>query len=105
MTCRLRHKTCIGGHLTRASSRRCGLRRAIVCASKRWWRAGLERLKLAGVSDADIPESMRAVEAAVKERGPGPHPMTGPVYVGELKRAIRSRSVCSRSTSSTITAG
>ena len=42
---------------------------------------GLERLKLAGVSDADIPESMRAVEAAVKERGPGPHPMTGPVYV------------------------
>ena len=42
---------------------------------------GLERLKLAGVSDADIPESMRAVEAAVKERGPGPHPMTGPIYV------------------------
>jgi acetamidase/formamidase len=42
---------------------------------------GVERLKLAGVSDADIPESMRAVEAAVKERGPGPHPMTGPIYV------------------------
>jgi acetamidase/formamidase len=42
---------------------------------------GLERLKLAGVPDADIPESMRAVEDAVKERGPGPHPMTGPIYV------------------------
>jgi acetamidase/formamidase len=42
---------------------------------------GVERLKLVGVSDADIPESMRAVEAAVKERGPGPHPMTGPIYV------------------------
>ena len=42
---------------------------------------GLERLRLAGVSDADIPESMRAVEAAVKDRGPGPHPMTGPIFV------------------------
>jgi acetamidase/formamidase len=42
---------------------------------------GVERLRLVGLSDADIPESMRAVDAAVKERGPGPHPMTGPIYV------------------------
>jgi acetamidase/formamidase len=42
---------------------------------------GVERLKLVGVSDADIPESMRSVDAAITERGPGPHPMTGPIYV------------------------
>jgi acetamidase/formamidase len=42
---------------------------------------GLERLKLAGVPDAEIPASMRAVEAEVRERGPGPHPMTGPIFV------------------------
>lgn len=42
---------------------------------------GLERLRMAGVSDGDIPESMREVEKSVRERGPGPHPMTGPIYV------------------------
>jgi acetamidase/formamidase len=42
---------------------------------------GLERLKLAGVADTDIPASMRAVESAVTDRGPGPHPMTGPIFV------------------------
>lgn len=42
---------------------------------------GLERLKLAGVPDAEIPASMRAVESAVRDRGPGPHPMTGPIFV------------------------
>jgi acetamidase/formamidase len=42
---------------------------------------GLERLKLAGVPDAEIPASMRAVESAVRDRGPGPHPMTGPISV------------------------
>lgn len=42
---------------------------------------GLERLKMAGVTDAEIPASMHAVERAVTERGPGAHPMTGPIYV------------------------
>ena len=42
---------------------------------------GIERLKLAGVPDAEIPESLKAVERAVTERGPGAHPLTGPVYV------------------------
>jgi len=42
---------------------------------------GLERLRLAGVTEAEIPESMRAVERVVSDRGPGPHPMTGPIYV------------------------
>jgi acetamidase/formamidase len=42
---------------------------------------GLERLRLAGVPDAEIPESLKAVEAAVKSRGPGAHPLTGPIYV------------------------
>ena len=42
---------------------------------------GLERLKLAGVPDAEIPESLKQVEKAVTERGPGVHPLTGPIYV------------------------
>ena len=42
---------------------------------------GVERLKMAGVRDNEIPASMHAVEAAVSDRGPGPHPMTGPIYV------------------------
>jgi acetamidase/formamidase len=42
---------------------------------------GLERLTLAGVADAEIPASMLAVERSVTDRGPGPHPMTGPIYV------------------------
>lgn len=42
---------------------------------------GLERLKLAGVPDAEIPASMRAVEGAISDRGPGPHPLTGPIFV------------------------
>ena len=42
---------------------------------------GLERVKQAGVADALIPESLRQVENAVKDRGPGAHPLTGPIYV------------------------
>jgi acetamidase/formamidase len=42
---------------------------------------GLQRLRLAGVPDADIPESLKTVEQRVTERGPGAHPMTGPIFV------------------------
>ena len=42
---------------------------------------GLERLRLAGVPDAEIPDSLKQVEAAVTDRGPGAHPLTGPIYV------------------------
>jgi acetamidase/formamidase len=42
---------------------------------------GLQRLRLAGASDAEIPESLKAVERQVTERGPGAHPMSGPIYV------------------------
>jgi acetamidase/formamidase len=42
---------------------------------------GLARLRAAGISEAEIPESMKAVEAAVTERGPGAHPLTGPIWV------------------------
>src|SRR5262249_11980552 len=42
---------------------------------------GLERLKAAGLKDEDIPESLKAVEAGVTVRGPGAHPLTGPIYV------------------------
>jgi acetamidase/formamidase len=42
---------------------------------------GVERLRLAGVGADEIPASLAAVEAAVKERGPGAHPLTGPIFV------------------------
>jgi len=42
---------------------------------------GLQRLHLAGVADSEIPESLKAVEQRVAERGPGAHPMSGPIFV------------------------
>src|SRR5689334_9529911 len=42
---------------------------------------GLQRLRLAGVREDEIPDSLKAVERDVTERGPGTHPMSGPIYV------------------------
>jgi acetamidase/formamidase len=42
---------------------------------------GLGRLRAVGVTEDEIPESLKAVERTVTERGPGAHPMTGPVWV------------------------
>jgi acetamidase/formamidase len=42
---------------------------------------GLQRLRLAGATEAEIPDSLKAVEKAVTERGPGAHPMSGPIFV------------------------
>jgi len=42
---------------------------------------GIERLKLAGATDGEIPESLKAVEAAVRDKSAGPHPMSGPIFV------------------------
>src|SRR5262245_11583618 len=42
---------------------------------------GLQRLRLAGVQENEIPQSLKVIEDAVKERGPGAHPMTGPIYI------------------------
>jgi acetamidase/formamidase len=42
---------------------------------------GLQRLRLAGATEAEIPQSLKAVEQQVVERGPGVHPLTGPIYV------------------------
>jgi acetamidase/formamidase len=42
---------------------------------------GIERLRLAGVKDDEIPQSLKDVESAITERGPGAHPLTGPIYV------------------------
>ena len=42
---------------------------------------GLQRLRAAGVAENEIPDSLKAVETAVTERGPGAHPMTGPIWV------------------------
>ena len=42
---------------------------------------GLQRVRLAGVAESEIPDSLKAVELGVTERGPGAHPMTGPIFV------------------------
>ena len=42
---------------------------------------GIERLRLAGVPDEEIPEALKTVEKAITDRGPGAHPLTGPIYV------------------------
>jgi hypothetical protein len=42
---------------------------------------GLQRLRLAGVPETDIPQSLKTVEQRVTERGPGAHPMSGPIFV------------------------
>jgi len=42
---------------------------------------GLERVKLAGANDDEIPSALKVVEETVKERGPGAHPMTGPIFI------------------------
>jgi len=42
---------------------------------------GLQRLRLAGVAESEIPDALKQVEQAVTDRGPGAHPMTGPIYV------------------------
>ena len=34
---------------------------------------GLQRLRLAGASESEIPDSMKSVERLVTERGPGAH--------------------------------
>jgi len=42
---------------------------------------GLQRLRLAGATEAEIPDALKAVEQRVTERGPGAHPMSGPIFV------------------------
>jgi len=42
---------------------------------------GLQRLRLAGVAESEIPDSLKAVELGVTERGPGAQLMTGPIFV------------------------
>jgi acetamidase/formamidase len=42
---------------------------------------GLQRLRLAGAKEDEIPQSLKVIEDTIKERGPGAHPMTGPIFV------------------------
>ena len=42
---------------------------------------GLQRVRLAGVAESEIPDSLKAVELGVVERGPGAQPLTGPIFV------------------------
>ena len=46
---------------------------------------GLGRLRAAGVLEGEIPDALKAVEAAITERGPGVHPLTGPVWVEDAE--------------------
>jgi acetamidase/formamidase len=38
-------------------------------------------LRAAGATEAEIPDALKVVERTVTERGPGAHPMTGPIWV------------------------
>jgi acetamidase/formamidase len=42
---------------------------------------GLERPRLAGMRDDQFHPTELAIEAGVRERGPGAHPLTGPIWV------------------------
>jgi acetamidase/formamidase len=42
---------------------------------------GLQRVRLAGADEAEIPDALKVVERGVAERGPGVHPMSGPIFV------------------------
>src|SRR6267142_2530184 len=42
---------------------------------------GLQRLRSAGVPEGEIPNALKVVESTVTERGPGAHPLTGPVWI------------------------
>ena len=46
---------------------------------------GLERLYMAGAGEDEIPEALKVVEEAVTDRGPGAHPLTGPIYVTDAE--------------------
>lgn len=43
--------------------------------------AGLRRLRAVGVSESEIPDALKIVERTVTERGPGAHPLTGPIWI------------------------
>ena len=47
---------------------------------------GLQRLRAAGVAEAEIPNALKAVETAITERGPGAHPLTGPIWIEGAER-------------------
>lgn len=42
---------------------------------------GLQRLRAAGVLEDEIPNALKVVESRVTERGPGAHPLTGPIWI------------------------
>jgi acetamidase/formamidase len=42
---------------------------------------GIQRLIAAGVAESEIPDVLKVVERSVTDRGPGAHPLTGPIYV------------------------
>lgn len=46
---------------------------------------GVERMRIAGLGADEVPSALIAVEQAVTERGPGAHPLTGPIYIEDAQ--------------------
>jgi acetamidase/formamidase len=46
---------------------------------------GLQRLTAAGVPEAEIPDALKVVERTVTQRGPGAHPLTGPIWIEDAQ--------------------
>src|SRR5437870_13584195 len=42
---------------------------------------GVQRLRAAGASEQEIPNSLKAVESKVTDRGPGAHQLTGHIWI------------------------
>jgi acetamidase/formamidase len=42
---------------------------------------GLQRLRAVGVPEPEIPDALKVVESTVTVRGPGAHPLTGPIWI------------------------
>ena len=76
-----RRRTCIGATTMPGSSRSRRLPPGGRVRVETMVAGGLQRLRLAGVTEDEIPESLKQSSRSVTERGPGVHPMTGPIYV------------------------
>src|SRR6266478_9289601 len=50
-----------------------------------------DRLAAAGVAQDQIESELKAIYAEVKDKGPGGHILTGPIFVEGASRATRSR--------------
>lgn len=57
---------------------------------------GLQRVRLAGARESEIPESLKAVELGVTERGPGVHPNLNPGLSADPRIVRRGQDLFTR---------